>query len=33
MYNFKWHYSTFEEPYNTDVIASDAGFAVIDQSS
>lgn len=30
MYNFKWHYSTFEEPYNIDTVASDAGFAVID---
>lgn len=29
MYNFKWHYSTSEEPYNIDVVSSDAGFAVI----
>lgn len=29
MYNFKWHFSTSEEPYNVDVVASDAGFAVI----
>lgn len=29
MYNFKCHYSTSEEPYNIDVVASTAGFAVI----
>lgn len=29
MYYFKWHFSTSEEPYNVDVVASDAGFAVI----
>lgn len=30
MCNFKWCYSTFEEPSTIDVVASDAGFAVID---
>lgn len=30
MCNFKWRYSTFEEPSTIDVVASDAGFAVID---
>lgn len=28
VYNFKWYYSTSEEPYNIDVVTSDAGFAV-----
>lgn len=28
VYHFKWYYSTSEEPYNINVVASDAGFAV-----
>lgn len=28
VYNFKWYYSTSEDPYNINVVASDAGFAV-----